>query len=712
MTHTAPRIPVLLLLIVGSFCSIQGQSIDPRSPQEWRARQLQETRELKKWLPARIRQLEAERDQLIAKINTLPQHEPTPLTRDFGYHSLRGIPDNIAENKFQYVTADIIFNQDLNSIGLVPALNPFDPPNLTYAFPKRFKIEILEGSGRIENGIWVRNPDPAEWTEVVNWMDEDFPDPGPYPVVFSDINVSISKVRVVVPTSGQDSKTEFFALGELYLFRGQDGEIADNMATFGTTGITFDASDSLSIKSAWDLDYLYDGVSVLGLPLSEKTSDVDDFIIKLDNNGGSQQPLRIVLDLGEVQRIGRIELWPAKAPKNMAIPLFGFPGSVMAELSVQPDFSDAWVVEVPNAREQVHSDNLLTLICVGHNARYIRLTFEKLSDYLNHPMLALGEISVLEFGKIFSTGCKVDAEGIPDDYLNQLPLLVDGFSRQRRILPESDWIIGLAQRRPLDARLNAVEKQLTLAREDWRTLLFRLSIYGGIALLLLMVFGWTILRNQRAQELEKLRLQITRDLHDEVGSSLGSISLASEQLEGMVQEVVIKEELSELSLMAREANASLLEVVWVTDQETIYLSALIEKLVERAEKVLRNVEVVSDIAPHFPEIKVNLTAKRHVILFFKEAIHNCARHAFATRATISAGINIKNLGISIHDNGRGFDLSQSQTGWGLDSMGKRAKELGGTLEITSAPAKGTTIKLEVPLTNLSLNPALPYNTSN
>ncbi len=704
-----------IVVLLGGFFILSAlanaESIDPRSPAEWHTQLALTDKPVKKWLPARISQLEAQREQLVAQIEKLPQHKPIPLTVAYGFHSTQNSPDIEGKREFHHLTADFVFNNRLNSIGLVPAFDPLDPLRRTYGFPKRFKVEVLPGSGHMENGVWIQS-DSAKWVDVVNWMDEDFPDPGPYPVVFSDIDRNVSKLRVSVPKCETGSGAGFFALGEVYLFRTEEGQIADNMSVFGNTGISFTASDSLSVLPVWDLEYVYDGVSGLGLPLSEKKTDAEDFVVRFDGESMSREPVRIILDLGEEKRIGRIEIWPTQAVQNMVVPLFGFPGKVLAELSNEPDFKETFQVEAVDARSLMHNDNLLTLICVGQHARYIRLSFDNLREFMGSPILGVGEISVLEFGKVLSVGCEVFSEGIPEASVDQLPRLVDGFSRQRRILPESDWIIGLAKRRPLDFRLNQVEQELVAAKEDLRHFLVRMGVLGGCFFLFLMISGWGFQRRQRRQELNKLKVQITRDLHDEVGSSLGSISLASEELESMALDDAIKEELGELSLMAREANASLREVVWMTDQITIRLPALIEKLVERVERVLRDVVVREDISPDCPDIEVSLMVKRHIIMFFKEAVHNCARHAAASQVWVKIAIDDEDLHISIADNGCGFDTSKKQEGWGLTSMKKRASELGGKLEIESRVGEGTQIRLIVPCLNLSIVPASLYKTSN
>ena len=207
-------------------------------------------------------------------------------------------------------------------------------------------------------------------------------------------------------------------------------------------------------------------------------------------------------------------------------------------------------------------------------------------------------------------------------------------------------------------------------------------------------------------------MRITRDLHDEVGSSLGSISLTAEQLEKMASDAEMKEELGDLSLMAREACVSLREVVWVIDQSTIHLPDLIKKLVERAERVLHGMELSVEIPPDCPNTEVALAFKRYLIMFFKEAVHNCVRHAHATQAWVGFSTDDQRLQVSVRDNGCGFDPEGESDGCGVDNMKERAKEMGGDLEIVSQPGKGTSIVLSVPLANLSKEPDNAYTTSN
>lgn len=671
-----------------------------------------ESQSLPRWLPERIRQLEAERNQLLATISTLPQFEPALIPDRLGYHS--GYADQDEGASGHQLTVHFISRPRLGAIALVAAINPRDRHSDSYAFPSRFRIEVLEAPGAWSDAEdrWIQ--DSVKWVEVVNWMEEDFPDPGRYPAFFHINNRRVAKVRMTVPNLASTSGRAFYALGEIHLFQSVDGQIADNMSVWGPTSIdAFEVSDSFSLPPFWDTRYLYDGFTGLGAPLSEERVAADDFVVRFDNKEDGREPVKILLDLGRTQQVGRVEFWPTEAPDQMAVPLFAFPGRILVELSNDPDFKTSKMVSVDDAGAQMYHDNLLRIMCDAYEARYIRLTMEELHEENGRKILGIGEISVSEHGKVFSLGCAVSATGMPEAAGEQLDRLVDGNCRGRRILSETEWIMGLAQRRPLDRRLEVVNRELESARNTWRTFLFNLSIWGGSLLCLGLLVAMGLQRLQRRRVLKGLKLRITRDLHDEVGSGLGGISLTSEGLEKMAGDEAMKKELSELSLMARDTCASLREVVWVTDQTTIRLPALIEKLVERAERVLRGIEVVVDVSSEIPDMEVTLACKRHLIMIFKETVHNCARHADAASVRVTAQVVEKRLlEVSLQDDGCGFDPSKRQKGWGVDSMKRRTEELHGELNIRSVSGEGTQVRLTVPLTALSKEPTKTYKTSN
>ena len=686
------------LFFVGWMLALAGfaeaEQVDPRFPAE---RIESPAEEWPRWPPARIRQLEAERDQLLKKISVLPQHDPKFQSDRLGYHSLVGDPDPGGSLPPHQIDIKLAWDPPLASIALAPAFNPMESKG-AYAFPKRFKIEVLD-------------TETGGFETVADWMEEDFPDPGPYPVFFSGINRATKHVRITVPQGVRESGVAYFALGEIYLFRpGAGGRIGANVVAWATTKI--EVSDSFAMPPIWDTRYLRDGVAGFGFSLSDERVESKDLMVTYENGPPFSDKVQFTLDLGRVRDVGRIDFWPAEAPYLLALPSFGFPKKVSVEMSLDPDFAKTKVLQANNVGRRMVRDNLLSITGEGFDAQYIRITMEGLSEYKGKPILGMGEISVSNNEQVWSVNSKIAAQGIPKSDLEQLSRLVDGYSRHRRILPQGEWIKGLAQRRPLDRRLAVVERELEMARATWRRIQLRSSIWGGGIVVVALIGGMVLQRRQRRRILENLRWQIAHDLHDEVGSSLGSISLTAEHLENEATDVGMKEDLGDLSLMAREACASLREVVWVIDQTTIHLPALIQKLVERAEWVLGGVELSVETPKDCPDTVVSFPFKRHLILFFKEAVHNCARHAQATRVRIAIEIAGPQLQVTVGDNGCGFDPAESSGGWGLANMKKRAKELGGEMELESLPGSGTTITLKVPLEALPGEPKHAYKSSN
>jgi signal transduction histidine kinase len=164
--------------------------------------------------------------------------------------------------------------------------------------------------------------------------------------------------------------------------------------------------------------------------------------------------------------------------------------------------------------------------------------------------------------------------------------------------------------------------------------------------------------------------------------------------------------------MAREASASLMDVVWMTDKRSPKLSDLISNLRKRAERVLSGVELEVDIACESPDLQVTLAVRRQLMLFFKEAVHNCARHSGAKRVRLEIVLSESIFRMELCDDGRGFDPEALREGWGIDSMRERVEELGGVFILNTRIGKGTTVGFSIPLKGLLSIYGSGYQSSN
>ena len=98
-------------------------------------------------------------------------------------------------------------------------------------------------------------------------------------------------------------------------------------------------------------------------------------------------------------------------------------------------------------------------------------------------------------------------------------------------------------------------------------------------------------------------------------------------------------------------------------------------------------------------VKVKVVLWREIVLFLKESLTNAQKHAGATSVTVRINWSDSTLTMRVGDNGSGFDLSSPETGRGrgLLNFQARARVLGGTCHIESAPGAGTNVILEIPL---------------
>ena len=208
-------------------------------------------------------------------------------------------------------------------------------------------------------------------------------------------------------------------------------------------------------------------------------------------------------------------------------------------------------------------------------------------------------------------------------------------------------------------------------------------------------------RVARLLEVANIRTRIATDLHDDIGANLTRISILSEvakQRFGNGDEPD-KNPLTSIARIARESVSSMGDIVWAVNPERDHLRDLISKLRRHAEEVfsLRDIELHFRAPSAKESRRVGVALRRDLLLIFKEAINNVARHSNCSRVDIDLQIEGSRLLFKIVDNGVGFDTSIASEGHGLQSMRRRAEFLGGTLEIVSNPGISTTVTVNVPL---------------
>ncbi|HQW25537.1 MAG TPA: ATP-binding protein, partial [Saprospiraceae bacterium] len=137
------------------------------------------------------------------------------------------------------------------------------------------------------------------------------------------------------------------------------------------------------------------------------------------------------------------------------------------------------------------------------------------------------------------------------------------------------------------------------------------------------------------------------------------------------------------------------DIIWLLNPEQARLQQLVEKLEEYIRQLAeyKNVSVSVDIIDHISAIELPLEVRRNIYLIFKEAINNSFKYSQADSISLTIRSAEANLEFILQDDGVGFDIETVKRGNGLNNMQSRAKEIGATIRMDSAPGRGTRLSL-------------------
>ena len=205
----------------------------------------------------------------------------------------------------------------------------------------------------------------------------------------------------------------------------------------------------------------------------------------------------------------------------------------------------------------------------------------------------------------------------------------------------------------------------------------------------------SLLKKRRA--LEDLRTRIARDIHDETGSGLGTISLLSRMAqEGDLDDA--KEDLREINRISVSMSDAMRDIVWFNRTDVDTVRDLLMRMRETAESMMAKQQQFNfTICGEELVRPINMEIRREIFMIFKEALHNILKHAEASKVDVRAGLEGNDFILQIRDDGKGFDQSMETSGAGMGSMKKRAESLRGSLRLESTPGGGTALSLRTKL---------------
>ena len=233
--------------------------------------------------------------------------------------------------------------------------------------------------------------------------------------------------------------------------------------------------------------------------------------------------------------------------------------------------------------------------------------------------------------------------------------------------------------------------QLYIRPPFWQTWWFYLLCTLTAAGLL---YAWFWYRLQQALKIERMRVQISSDLHDDVGTLLAGLAMQSEALE-MTASEKDKGKLRRIGEISRNAMAHMRDTVWAIDARKDKVENLLDRMREHAEETLTPKDLRFELSVDNVSLKQNLPThlRQNLYLIYKEAVTNAAKHSNGDTVSVSLKKVDKGLEMRICDNGQAPEKTYKTTGLGTSNMQMRAEKIGATLEITRENGFCVTLRL-------------------
>ncbi|MFN4314652.1 MAG: two-component regulator propeller domain-containing protein [Chitinophagaceae bacterium] len=202
---------------------------------------------------------------------------------------------------------------------------------------------------------------------------------------------------------------------------------------------------------------------------------------------------------------------------------------------------------------------------------------------------------------------------------------------------------------------------------------------------------------------QAIRNKIAQDLHDNMGSTLSSISVYSQVARiyhKQQKQEQLDQTLEKISATSGEMISEMNDIVWAINPRNDNMNTILQRM----ESFARPLLAVQGINFHFfvqesvRQQVLEMTPRKNFYLIFKEAINNALKYADCKNIWVTVERKQHRLRLTVRDDGRGFDQhavpGNNLAGNGLANMRMRAKEIRGRLELLSQPGRGTELILE------------------
>ncbi|HBI03736.1 MAG TPA: ATPase [Paenibacillaceae bacterium] len=197
-----------------------------------------------------------------------------------------------------------------------------------------------------------------------------------------------------------------------------------------------------------------------------------------------------------------------------------------------------------------------------------------------------------------------------------------------------------------------------------------------------------------AQENEHKRL--AQELHDGVGQSLYTVSVALQAIEAHVHEQKLNNYLSEVRIELEKVMNDVKSYSYQLRPQSLDQLGLVPTVHSLITTLQMKLPFTAFTFETNLEYRLNASAEINLYRVIQEALHNSMKYSHASEIKIRLYREKEDIHLVIKDNGVGFYPHQQREGLGLKHMKERMDQLNGTFEIQSASGEGTLIFASVP----------------
>ena len=634
----------------------------------------------------RLKEIEKELAELAPKLVVLPAIPIDDQGGTGGFASIQSTAKPAGDSRFA-VEVRWPTRAAVDMVALVPARR-YDAKGLDpqYGLPDSFTVELINDQGAVV-ALVAREPSVGR-----------NPVRRGHPFVYQiSPPVQAAGVRVsadLLHPNAEEENSFVHAWAEVFAFEGE-------LNVAGGREVRNLGGSAPSAPWHWHNDFLVDGQTPLGLP-EIPAEDHRNIGWISEGRMKATDAASMVVDLGSAEPVNGIRLLPARKPTSDLPSGFGFPRKLVVAVSDTGESADKskWtVVAERDFRNPGH--NPVEISFPPTRGRYVKVEATELwKAFENYPaFFALSEVEVLSVGKNLAVGKVVRSS---DGMMNLIApggrswsgaALSDGFGPDGRLASTREWMTLLDQRLRLETRSHGLRVEAEQLIGGWRRMrLTGLTVLGltGAFLIIVLPIRYRIHANR---ELTKVRERIAGDLHDEVGSNLGSIQMFADLAEGRSGP---SDELKRIQRIAAETVSAVRDIVWLLRPQGEHRIGTVEHLRETSSIMLEALKWKFSANEEAWQVELPDEATRHLFLFFREALHNISRHAKATKVDIRVETTSDQFQLIIADDGVGIDPERLKRPATLRALRQRSDALDANLQVVAAPGEGTRLTLTVP----------------